>query len=220
MRALRSRPFAALFAAAALLAAAAPAHAAPGTEPMSHLGVGPGALAHTGHRQVAATQVMRLRGAVADARRTALRLGAAVDAHPRAGRGEWRTTSVAELRALDRLWDHRADRYRAERGPATGVAGAEQAVVEGFACIMRAESGGGTDAYRTNTGNGYYGAFQMDLGFQQTYGPEYLAAYGTADRWPAGAQLTAVLRAYYGYAGYAGRGFTPWPSTAAGCGLI
>ena len=55
----------------------------------------------------------------------------------------------------------------------------------------------------------------MDLTFQSRYGPEFLARWGTADRWPPWAQLRAATRAYQ-----SGRGFTPWPNTARFCGLI
>ena len=76
-------------------------------------------------------------------------------------------------------------------------------------CIHHYE--GGWDA---NTGNGYYGGLQMDLGFQRLYGGDYFRRWGTADRWPPWAQLEAAARAYQ-----AGRGFAPWPSTARACGL-
>jgi hypothetical protein len=79
-----------------------------------------------------------------------------------------------------------------------------------FSCIHGYE--GAADA---NTGNGYYGGLQMDLGFQQTYGPEFLARYGTADHWPVSAQVTAARRARD-----SGRGYGPWPNTARWCGQL
>jgi hypothetical protein len=84
-----------------------------------------------------------------------------------------------------------------------------------FSCIHRYE--GATNA---NTGNGYYGGLQEDLGFQRTYGAEFLARWGTADRWPIWAQVTAARRARDGYGGYGARGYTPWPNTARACGLL
>jgi len=81
---------------------------------------------------------------------------------------------------------------------------------DSFLCIHRFEG-----AWDSNTGNGYYGGLQMDLSFQGRYGPEFLARWGTADNWPAWAQLLAGARAYQ-----AGRGFTPWPNTAHFCGLL
>ena len=67
-----------------------------------------------------------------------------------------------------------------------------------------------------NDPNGpYYGGLQMDLGFQQAYGPEFLKAFGTADHWPPAVQVAVAMRAYL-----SGRGFWPWPTTARMCGLL
>ena len=79
-----------------------------------------------------------------------------------------------------------------------------------FLCIHHYEG-----AWDANTGNGYYGGLQMDLGFQWSYGPDFERRWGTADRWPPWAQLEAAGRAYR-----AGRGFWPWPNTARFCGLL
>jgi Transglycosylase-like domain len=79
-----------------------------------------------------------------------------------------------------------------------------------FTCIHRYEG-----AWSSNTGNGYYGGLQMDIGFQSAYGREFLRRWGTADRWPAWAQVAAAARAYR-----SGRGFSPWPNTARACGLL
>lgn len=70
----------------------------------------------------------------------------------------------------------------------------------------------------------YYGGLQMDATFQQQYGPEFRARWGTADNWPIWAQLVAAVRAYRGWDGpdprtHKARGFGPWPNTAADCGL-
>ena len=81
---------------------------------------------------------------------------------------------------------------------------------DAFRCIHRFEG-----AWTSNTGNGYYGGLQMDRSFQAHYGREYVARWGTADRWPAWAQLQTAVRAYQ-----SGRGFSPWPNTARFCGLI
>ena len=81
---------------------------------------------------------------------------------------------------------------------------------QAFLCIHRYEG-----AWDSNTGNGYYGGLQMDVGFQSLYGGAYLRKYGTADRWPVWAQLDAAVRAYR-----SGRGFGPWPNTARACGLL
>jgi hypothetical protein len=83
-------------------------------------------------------------------------------------------------------------------------------LADAFTCIHRYEG-----AWDANTGNGYYGGLQMDIGFQSTYGGAYLRRWGTADHWPVWAQLEAAARAYQ-----SGRGFGPWPNTARMCGLI
>jgi hypothetical protein len=54
----------------------------------------------------------------------------------------------------------------------------------------------------------------MDMTFQQTYGREYLRAFGTADHWPPGIQIAVAIKAYL-----SGRGFGPWPRTSRMCGL-
>lgn len=54
----------------------------------------------------------------------------------------------------------------------------------------------------------------MDLNFMNAYGPEFLSRWGTADNWPVWAQVTAANRAK------ATRGYSPWPNTAAMCGLL
>ena len=81
---------------------------------------------------------------------------------------------------------------------------------DSFLCIHRYEG-----AWNANTGNGYYGGLQMDLSFQASYGAEFLRRWGTADSWPAWAQVQTAARAYQ-----SGRGFYPWPNTARACGLI
>jgi hypothetical protein len=81
---------------------------------------------------------------------------------------------------------------------------------DSFLCIHHHEG-----AWTSNTGNGYYGGLQMDLGFQASYGADFLRRWGTADAWPVWAQLKAAARAYQ-----SGRGFAPWPNTARACGLM
>jgi hypothetical protein len=83
-------------------------------------------------------------------------------------------------------------------------------LVGAFTCIHHYEG-----AWNANTGNGYYGGLQMDMGFQRTYGGAFVRRWGTADNWPAWAQLQAATRAYR-----SGRGFGPWPNTARACGLL
>jgi hypothetical protein len=113
-------------------------------------------------------------------------------------------------RATLRLWQSR------EAAAALLVArkGVRHARISGwlngaFLCIHHFEG-----AWTSNTGNGYYGGLQMDSRFMATYGPDFLARWGTADSWPVWAQLEAAGRAY------PARGFTPWPNTARACGLL
>ncbi|MGZ4291897.1 MAG: hypothetical protein ACXVQQ_04820 [Gaiellaceae bacterium] len=84
------------------------------------------------------------------------------------------------------------------------------ALQSAFLCIHHHEG-----AWNSNTGNGFYGGLQMDWSFQNLYGPDYIHRWGTADNWPAWAQLQVAVRAYR-----SGRGFYPWPNTARVCGLI
>jgi hypothetical protein len=82
-----------------------------------------------------------------------------------------------------------------------------------YRCIHEHEG-----AWNSNTGNGYWGGLQMDWGFMHTYGPEFIRRYGLANRWPIEAQLIAAERAFYGFAGFGGRGYSPW-GTRGMCGL-
>jgi hypothetical protein len=89
-----------------------------------------------------------------------------------------------------------------------------RALYEKWRCIHEHEG-----AWDANTGNGYYGGLQMDMGFQGTYGNEFMRRWGTANNWPVWAQIVAAERAYHGYNGYDGRGFGPWPNTRRMCGV-
>jgi hypothetical protein len=82
-------------------------------------------------------------------------------------------------------------------------------LVDSFQCIHRGEGG-----WSANTGNGYYGGLQMDVGFQRTYAPDLLRSKGTADRWTPAEQMATAIVAH------GSRGFYPWPNTARACGLI
>lgn len=82
-----------------------------------------------------------------------------------------------------------------------------------WACIHHRE--GSWTAHNS----GYGGGLQMDAGFQNTYGHEFLARYGAAGAWPVWAQYLAADRAFHGYNGHAARYFGPWPNTARACGL-
>ncbi len=101
-----------------------------------------------------------------------------------------------------RLWTRRAARARRRAHHPPHLAD--------WLCIHRYEGG-----WKDDTGNGYYGGLQMDLEFQQTYGPELLRRKRTADHWTPLEQIWVAERAYE-----SGRGFYPWPNTARYCGLI
>lgn len=88
-------------------------------------------------------------------------------------------------------------------------------LARGFLCIQRFETAPPFPAWRTATGNGYFGGVQMDIEFQRRYGAEFLKAWGTADHWPPFVQVAVAIRAYL-----SGRGFYPWPHTARRCGLL
>jgi hypothetical protein len=60
----------------------------------------------------------------------------------------------------------------------------------------------------------YWGGLQMDRGFMARYAPAMVQRYGTADHWPAEAQLAAGVLAVHD-----ARGFTPWPVSSRRCGL-
>jgi hypothetical protein len=79
-------------------------------------------------------------------------------------------------------------------------------------CIQSYESGG---SWHINTGNGYYGGLQMDVGFQLSYGSWLYRTKGTAEHWTPLEQMWTAERAHS-----SGRGFTPWPNTARACGLL
>lgn len=86
-----------------------------------------------------------------------------------------------------------------------------------FLCIHTGRIGDlvlthGEGSWTANTGNGYYGGLQMDPSFQHSYGADFVARWGTADNWPAWAQMTAGERAYR-----SGRGVGPWPVTGPPC---
>jgi hypothetical protein len=117
-------------------------------------------------------------------------------------RGKRRTlaaSSPSRLRYLAHRWSHRAHRawYRAKHPP----------YLSDWMCIHRYE-GSWSDG-----GSPYYGGLQMDLSFQETYGGWLLRHRGTADHWSPLEQIWVAVRASHS------RGFSPWPTTAAECGL-
>ncbi len=59
----------------------------------------------------------------------------------------------------------------------------------------------------------YYGGLQMDRSFMQHYGAAYLSRFGDARHWPPALQVAAAYRAVHAV------GYSPWPSSAAVCGV-
>jgi hypothetical protein len=119
---------------------------------------------------------------------------------------ERRSSDMAYLRWVRRLWERRA--ARAERAAKRPPHRSQ------WLCIHRYERDP-DQGWRTRTGNGYYGGLQMDIHFQRAYGPELLRRKGTADKWTPFEQMWVAERAHR-----SGRGFYPWPNTARYCGLI
>jgi hypothetical protein len=119
---------------------------------------------------------------------------------------EPRAKGVRYLDWLEELWARRARaaRRQAARPPHASA----------WRCIKRHESHPEM-GWATQTGNGYYGGLQMDLGFQRKYGNHLLRLKGTADRWTPLEQMWVAERALR-----SGRGFFPWPNTARTCGLL
>jgi hypothetical protein len=128
------------------------------------------------------------------------------------GRAGLRTPPHATATEALELWQERAaDAVLAVSRHATRLMSiGTPSLRSAFMCIHRYEG-----AWNANTGNGYYGGLQMNVGFMERYGSGFLERWGTADHWPPWAQLEASVRAYL-----AGRGFAPWPNTAAACGLL
>lgn len=79
------------------------------------------------------------------------------------------------------------------------------------------------EAAWNDTGDPYWGGLQMDTGFMQSYGADFIREYhGWADRWSPRDQMVAAWRAVTGYTRHDGRVFTargygPWPNTRIGC---
>lgn len=116
---------------------------------------------------------------------------------------------------LANRWEKRAYKARIHlekwqaRQRRLAVAQERRQLYEKWRCIHEHEG-----AWNSNTGNGYYGGLQMDYSFMRSHGPQFLARWGTADRWPVWAQIAAAEDAYY-----SGRGFGPWPNTRRMCGI-
>jgi len=118
------------------------------------------------------------------------------------GRRERLTVEPDDLRAMDARWHLRAHRYRValrQRAP----------VYAALACIHSYE--GSWSAY--SPAGPYYGGYQMDPSFESHYGGEYMQMWGDALNWPVPMQTAAAWRATQEV------GYSPWPASAAACGL-
>jgi opacity protein-like surface antigen len=143
------------------------------------------------------------------------------------GKGAWHLrpgyatcSKIASSSAAGRCYRHRLG-YRWHKHRIAALAPTRSAIRyrSAWLCLQRSETPPPFPAWRTASGNGYYGGLQMDLAFQRTYGPELLKAKGTANNWTAEEQMIVAERAHDGYAGHAARGFGPWPNTRHDCGL-
>jgi hypothetical protein len=119
---------------------------------------------------------------------------------------------VAGLARLELPQLRRAADWQWQRAQSLARAGHRPPHLAAWRCIQRYESGG---RWGINTGNGYYGGLQFDIGFQVTYGSWLYRTKGTAENWTPLEQMWTAERAHA-----SGRGFTPWPNTARVCGLL
>ena len=122
---------------------------------------------------------------------------------------EQRGRELRQARARERRATRRARlRWRQVRNLRASLGARLDGARAGLMCVHRYEGTWG------DPNPPYWGGLQMDRGFQSTYAPAMVKRYGTANRWPAEAQLAAGVLAFYD-----GRGFGPWPNTSRTCGL-
>ena len=141
------------------------------------------------------------RGRVRAHRLRAVRYAASLGVRLHPGRIEMTTTAIPYLQWMSVRWRRRANALlavRSRRFPA-------------LRCIHHYE--GSRVAYSPA---GYYGGFQMSLTFMRHWGADKLAKYGGRDAryWYAADQMAIASRAV------AHLGYSPWPNTAAACGLL
>lgn len=121
-------------------------------------------------------------------------------ARTRTAHAEKGARSAKYLRWIARLW--------AERRQAAEASYRHPPHEAQWECIHRYEGSW------TDPGSPYYGGLQMDVGFQQAYGPALYRAKGTADHWTPLEQMWVAERAWNE------SGFRRWPNTARMCGLL
>jgi hypothetical protein len=160
--------------------------------------------AHRGGEASAA--VSALRHEIRVTRRLALQTAhaAALPAPPH-GHAERSADTVPALVPILVRWQGRLHRYRA-------ALARRQPALAGLRCIHHYE--GAWNAVSDST-PAYYGGLQMDRAFERAYGSDVLTAHAgaDADTWSAHDQLMVAMRAYRE------DGYSPWPNTAAACGL-
>jgi hypothetical protein len=141
------------------------------------------------------------RDRVAAARHAAVRHAHRVGVHPANAAYELRTRSIAYLEWLQQRWLTRSRAWMREF----------RILAPKLLCIHFNE--GAWTAYNPA---GFYGGLQMDRRFMQVYGWDKLVRHGWHDAryWSPADQLAVAMRAVRA------RGFTPWPNTAALCGLL
>jgi len=101
----------------------------------------------------------------------------------------------------------KAAQARAKAAAAPKVAAVYGGTIDGaFALLRQCEAGGN---YATNTGNGYYGAYQYNLGTWANYG-----GYARPDLAPPAVQDAKARETQ------AARGWSPWPACARKLGLL
>ena len=115
------------------------------------------------------------------------------------------------VRAVLRTWVNRLADVRSRKDP-RAVCWRSHLWAESSAgrCVSSKEGG----LTSLSPGGTYAGKWQMDTGFERTYGGWYAYRWGRAYSWPEWAQDVAAYR------GYTARGWSPWPSTARSCGLL
>jgi hypothetical protein len=146
-------------------------------------------------------QVALWRDRVAAARRAAIWHAHRVGIQPANVAYENRTRSIAYLEWLQQRWQFRSHAWMRQF----------RLLAPKLLCIHSDE--GAWNAYNPAD---FYGGLQMDRTFMQTYGWDKLVRYGWRDAryWSPADQLAVAMRAVRA------RGFTPWPNTAAACGLL
>jgi hypothetical protein len=155
-----------------------------------------------------AQRVRHLRHEVVHARRRALHAAHELGIHPRFRRSERHTSAPGYLRWMVRHWRRLGHRWRRQLRRQLE---APPGVISGLRCIHRYEGA----MTSVNPAGPYYGGWQIDAGFEHAYGRRMLRKYHGhhANAWRPRDQLVVALN------GYRHRGWSPWPATAAACGL-